>query len=193
MCPSIPFLRDVTKTSGVLLETWAVLSSMGISMGQIHPGVLRGRGAILEHVHLAPCLGAGCSPSRGGSKPMSLGGGSSAGPHPGRGTGEFRFLWEQGWGAPQCSAALLAWGTLGLLQLFYCVSWRGMSCFPLALCAWLCSGECHSCLSPAGCCPRQGPGSNNSSVEMPCTFHRMGTVLRDRHFHPFFFHTFSLL
>lgn len=69
------------------------------------------------------------------SKPISLGRGSSARPHPGRGTGGFSFVWEQGWGAPQCSSALLVWGSLVLLQLFYCVSWRGISYFPLSFCA----------------------------------------------------------
>lgn len=149
-CPSIPFLRDVSNPSGVLLESWAVLSSAGAPVGQMHPWVLRGSGAILERVHLAPCPGEGCSPGRDGSRPVSQGRGSSARPHPARGTGEFRFLWEQGWGAPQCSAAPLAWGSLELLQLFYCVSWRGISYFPLSLCAWLCNGECQSCRSPAG-------------------------------------------
>lgn len=61
MCPSTPFLSDFTKTSGVLLESWAVLSSIGTPVGLIHPRVLRGSGAILDHVHLPPCLGAVCS------------------------------------------------------------------------------------------------------------------------------------
>lgn len=88
-------------------------------------------------------------------KPISLGRGSSARPHPGRGTREFRFLWDQGWGAPQCSAAPLAWESLELLQLFHRVSWRGMSYLPchyIPNCAML---SAEAVCPQLGCWPHQ--------------------------------------
>lgn len=60
MCPSMPFLRLLTKTSCVLVESWAILSS---TETPFHPTVLKGSGAILEHFHLSPGLGDVCSPS----------------------------------------------------------------------------------------------------------------------------------